>query len=79
MYEWVGLDERAYAYIVDMTSEVEKNSFGELAPVDFIAVTEILVGQSRFVNVQHLLPVVRSSFENVGTIGHKVVQRSKHF
>ena len=52
-----------------MTSEVEKNGLGELARVDFIAITEVLVGHGPFVNVQHILPVVGSSFEDVSAIG----------
>lgn len=62
-----------------MTNEVKKNGLGELAPVDSIVVAEILVGHGCFVNVQHLLPVVRPSFEDVGAIGQEVVQRGKHF
>lgn len=62
-----------------MTSEVEENGLGELAPIDSIVVAEILVCHGCFVNVQHLLPVVRPSFEDICAIGQKVVQRGKHF
>lgn len=61
-----------------MASEVEKNGFGELAAVYSVIVAEILAGHGRFVNVQHLLSVVGSSFEDVGAVGQKVVQRGKH-
>lgn len=62
-----------------MTSEIEKNGLGKFTPINSITVAEILVGHGRFVNVQHLLPVVRSSFEGICTIRQKVVQRGKHF
>ena len=52
-----------------MTGEVKKNGFGEFSAVDPVMVAEMTADHGYFVDVEHFLPVIGSSFEDVGTIG----------
>ena len=65
-------------HIIDVTSEVKKNGFGEFSAVDPVMVAEMTADHGYFVDVEHFLPVIGSSFEGVGIIRYNVVQRGKH-
>lgn len=66
-------------YLVDTSSKVEQNGFSKFASVNAVVLAKVFVRDTRRVDVDEHLLVVRALLDDGTTERDKVVQRREHF
>lgn len=65
-------------YIVAVATEIHEHGFGQLASIDLVSLSKVLICHRGRVNVWQHLHVFGSSSNNIGSTRHKVVEGRKH-